>query len=118
MRSSAGLIVELQDRQIAAMRPGALASEVDTILRQGLRASGLRSRFDNVTGYTLGLYGRTPRPSDFSRVLLPDADWRLHPGMVFHVYASADGLGFSETVVVETAGPRRLTRATRQILTR
>lgn len=109
-------LVALQDRQIAAMRPGALACDVDAILREGVLSEGLRPVYDNVTGYTLGIYGRTPRPSDFSRVFLPNARWRLEEGMVFHMYASAAGLGFSETVVVEAEGGRRLTSSPREML--
>lgn len=110
-------LVALQDRQIAAMRPGALACGVDAILRAGVLSEGLRPVYDNVTGYTLGIYGRTPRPSDFCRVFLPNARWRLEEGMVFHMYASAAGLGFSETVVVEAEGSRRLTFSARELLT-
>lgn len=109
-------LVALQDRQLAAMRPGALACKVDAILREAVLAEGLRPVYDNVSGYTLGLYGRTPRPSDFSRVFLPSSDWRLEEGMVFHMYVSAGGLGFSESVVVEAGGGRRLTQAPRALL--
>lgn len=110
-------LVALQDRQFAAMRPGALACEVDAVLREAVLAEGLRPAYDNVTGYTLGLYGRTPRTSDFSRVFLPNARWRLEEGMVFHMYVSAAGLGFSESVVVEAEGGRRLTATPRAMLT-
>lgn len=113
----AARLVALQDRQIAAMRPGALACEVDAILRDAVLAEGLRPAYDNVTGYTLGLYGRTPRSSDFSRVFLPNARWRLEEGMVFHMYVSAAGLGFSETVVVGAEGGRRLTATPRALVT-
>jgi len=109
-------LVALQDRQFAAMRRGALACEVDAVLREAVLAEGLRPVYDNVTGYTLGLYGRTPRTSDFSRVFLPNAHWRLEQGMVFHMYVSAGGLGFSETVVVEAEGGRRLTATPRRLL--
>ena len=109
-------LVALQDRQFAAMRPGALACEVDAVLREAVLAEGLRPAYDHVTGYTLGLYGRTPRTSDFSRVFLPNARWRLEQGMVFHMYVSAAGLGFSETVVVEAEGGRRLTATPRRLL--
>lgn len=109
-------LVALQDRQIAAMRPGALACEVDAILRDAVLTERLRPVYDNVTGYALGLYGRTPRTSDFSRVFLPNARWRLEAGMVFHMYVSAGGLGFSETIVVEAGGGRRLTSAPRALL--
>lgn len=114
---TADRLVALQDRQFAAMRPGARASDVDAVLREAVLAEGLRPAYDNVTGYTLGLYGRTPRTSDFSRVFLPDAQWRLEEGMVFHMYVSAAGLGFSETVVVEAEGGRRLTSTARKMLT-
>ncbi|GAU87055.1 Xaa-Pro peptidase family protein [Bosea sp. BIWAKO-01] len=110
-------LVALQDCQFAAMRPGVLACEVDAVLREAVLREGLRPAYNNVTGYTLGLYGRTPRPSDFSRVFLPNARWRLEEGMVFHMYASAAGLGFSETVVVEAEGERRLTASPRKMLT-
>ena len=77
------------------MKPGALARDVDAIMRQGALDAGLRPDYENVTAYTLGLYTRTPRTSDFSRVFLPTSDWALQEGMVFHVYTTAEGLGFS-----------------------
>lgn len=110
-------LVALQDAQIAAMRPGALAREVDTILRQGVVRAGLRESYDNITAYTLGLYApQTPRTSDFTRILTPVADWRLEVGMVFHVYASAGGAAISETVLVGAEGPERLTRLPRALI--
>jgi Xaa-Pro dipeptidase len=109
-------LVELQDRQFEAMRPGALACDVDAVLREAVLAEGLWPAYDNVSGYTLGLYGRTSRTSDFSRVFLPDARWRLEPGMVFHMYVSAGGLGFSETVIVGEEGAERLPKTPRNIL--
>jgi Xaa-Pro dipeptidase len=109
-------IVALQDQQIAAMKSGAVARDVDGIMRDGVLSAGLRAHYQNVTAYTLGLYTRTPRSSDFSRVFLPSADWMLEDGMVFHVYATAHGLGFSETVVVRPEGGVRLTTAPRRIL--
>lgn len=110
-------LIRLQDAQIAAMKPGVMASEVDRIVREGVLAAGLRDEYINVTAYTLGLYIRTPRSSDFSRVFLPTADWRLEENMVFHVYTTAQGFGFSETVVVTPEGGRRLTTTSRKILT-
>ncbi|WP_068298243.1 Xaa-Pro peptidase family protein [Pararhodobacter sp. CCB-MM2] len=110
-------LIALQDEQIEAMRPGAIASDVDRIVRGGVLKAGLRDEYTNVTAYTLGLYIRTPRSSDFSRVFLPDQRWALEENMVFHVYTTAEGLGFSETVVVTPEGGRRLTQTPRQILT-
>jgi Xaa-Pro aminopeptidase len=114
---AAETLVRLQDAQIAAMRPGAPAREVDAILRQGVLASGLRERYDNITGYTLGYYSRQPlRSSDFTRCFLPDAQWKLEAGMVFHMYTSAGGVSLSETVLVGGHGPERLTKLERGLL--
>ena len=68
-----------------------------------LRA-GLRDHYDNITGYTLGYYSQQPlRSSDFTRVFLPNADWRLEEGMIFHMYTSTRGVWFFST----SPGPRR-----------
>jgi len=114
-RVAAGLIA-LQDAQIAAMRPGVPAVEIDTMLRAPVLAEGLRPRFDNTCGYTLGLYGWTPRISDFTRNFHPGSTWSLEEGQVFHMLLSAQGLGFSESVVVTADGPRLLTATPRAIL--
>jgi Xaa-Pro aminopeptidase len=104
-------LIELQNRQLAAMKPGALASDIDRIVREPILAEGLRESFDNVSGYTLGYYPRfTTVASDFSRCFLPNADWLLEEGMVFHMYLSAGGLATSESVVVRPGGTERLTR--------
>ena len=105
-----------QDRQIAAMVAGAKASEVDAVLREALLAEGIRDRYDNVTGYMLGIYGRTPRSSDFSYTFIPTSDWLLEAGMVFHMYTSADGIGVSDTVLVTDSGGECLTRTPRRLL--
>lgn len=115
LTDTAARIIALQDEQIAAMKPGAIARDVDAIVRSGLLKSGLRPRYDNVTAYTLGLYTRTPRTSDFSRVFLPTEEWPLEEGMVFHIYATANRLGFSETVVVTPQGGKRLTSTERRL---
>ncbi len=110
-------LAALQDAQIAAMVPGALARDVDAILREGVVRAGLRDSYENITAYTLGLYApQTPRTSDFTRIFTPAADWPLEAGMVFHVYASAGGAAISETVLVTPEGPERLTRTPRRLL--
>ena len=112
-------LVACQDRQIAAMRPGADAAAVDAILRRGLLDSGLRESFDNISGYTLGFYAAAgPRTSDFTRIFHPKARWTLEPGMVFHMYASAAGASISETVHVRADGPRCLSRLPRELFVR
>ena len=109
-------LVALQDRQYAAMRPGASARDVDAILRESVLAERLRPDYDNITGYTLGLYPRDGgRTSDFTRCFLPNADWRLEASMVFHMYTSAQGLAFSDTVMVTPEGGQRLTHIDRRL---
>ena len=117
LEAAAVALRELQDRQIAAMRPGAVAEDVDAILREGLLASGLRPSFDNISGYTLGFYASAgPRTSDFTRIFHPGARWRLEPQMVFHMYASAQGASLSETVLVTEQRPERLTQLPRTLI--
>lgn len=112
----AARLIALQDAQIAAMKDGTPAREADAVLREAAVAEGLRDDYTNATGYMLGLYGRTPRASDFSHAILPTAAWRLARGMVFHMYTSAQGLAVSETVLVTDTGGERLTRAPRELL--
>ncbi|GGF54671.1 Xaa-Pro aminopeptidase [Azorhizobium oxalatiphilum] len=107
-------LVAFQDEQFAAMIPGAHAAEVDRILRDQVLKAGLRESYTNITGYTLGLV-TIPRTSDFTRVFLPNSDWVLEENMVFHMYGWAEGMAFSETVVVTPAGGERLTRLDRRI---
>jgi Xaa-Pro aminopeptidase len=116
---AARVLVEIQDRQLAAMKPGAVAADVDRICRDGVLAAKLRDRYDNATGYTLGYYAPwSPRTSDFTRLFVPTATWALEPGMVFHMYVSAAGLAFSETVLVTDSGAERLTRTDRVLFVR
>ncbi len=107
---------DLQDAQFTAMHPGAQAADVDAILRDGVLRAGLREHYDNITGYTLGYYSQQPlRSSDFTRVFRTGADWLLEEGMVFHMYTSARGLAFSETVLVTADGAERLTKMERKL---
>ncbi|APZ55396.1 M24 family metallopeptidase [Salipiger abyssi] len=101
-------MVSIQDAQYAAMTPGAKASEVDRILREGILSAGLRDSYSNVTGYTLGLVF-IPRTSDFTRVFQAESRWTLEENTVFHMYAWAGGMAFSDTVVVTPQGGRRMT---------
>jgi len=113
----AALIVEIQDRQIAAMRTGARACDVDAIMRDGMLKAGLKKSYQNVSGYSLGYYQQfTCRSSDFTYVFRPGDAWCLKRNMVFHMYAAANGLAFSETVQVTDEGGVRLTRTPRTLL--
>lgn len=115
-RRIAALLVAIQDAQIAAMHPGAEARDIDAIVREGVLREGLRQSYDNITGYTLGAYPYpTPHISDFSHIFTPAANWTLEAGMVVHMYTSAAGLAFSETVHVSTGGPERLLGTERRL---
>lgn len=109
-------LIAAQDGQLEALRPGALASDVDAIVRDELLKTGLRPSYDNVSGYTLGFFpASTQRISDFTRAFTPRSNWRLEKGMTLHMYTSAKGLAISETVLVTSAGAERLTQTPRQI---
>nr|WP_113867567.1 Xaa-Pro peptidase family protein [Brenneria salicis]NMN92099.1 Xaa-Pro dipeptidase [Brenneria salicis ATCC 15712 = DSM 30166]RBP61150.1 Xaa-Pro dipeptidase [Brenneria salicis ATCC 15712 = DSM 30166]RLM30175.1 creatininase [Brenneria salicis ATCC 15712 = DSM 30166] len=115
-REIAEQLITIQDTQFAAMRPGVVAKEVDAIAHDAVLAGGLRDDYASITGYNLGYYPiSTPHTSDFSRVFLPNAEWRLKPGMVFHMYIYAQGLAFSETIAITEQGHQRLTQAPRQL---
>jgi Xaa-Pro aminopeptidase len=109
-------LIALQDAQIAALKPGAIARDIDAIVRDGLLSSGLRTSYDNVTGYTTGWYSDySIRGSDFTWIFHPKADWEVEEDMVFHMYTSARGIAFSETVVVRPGGGERLTLLERKL---
>jgi len=111
LAAAADTLAALQQRQIAAMRPGAIACDIDAIMRDGVLQAGLRDSYDNITGYTLGFYAAAgPRTSDFTRCFTPTARFTLEPGMVFHMYVSAAGASVSETVVITDTGAECLTR--------
>lgn len=112
----ASRLLAIQDQQFEAMKPGVLACDVDAIARNAVLAEGLRDDYPNITGYTLGYYAsHSPHTSDFTHVFLPTSKWVLEPGMVFHMYVSASGLAFSETVLVRREGVELLTCTPRRM---
>jgi Xaa-Pro dipeptidase len=115
--ATAQRLIEIQDEQYAAMKPGVQASHVDRVLRAEVLRAKLRDDYTTITGYTLGL-GSIPRTSDFTRVFLPDSAWVLEAGMVFHMYAYAQGIWFSDTIHVTPDGAQRLTRLERRLFVR
>lgn len=104
----------IQDRQFAAMRPGVMAADVDSIARTGLADAGFTKEYTQTTGYTLGLVG-VPRNADHTRNFLPKSDWVIEDGMVFHMFLSSDGITISDTVAVGEEGIRRITRVDRRL---
>jgi len=116
-RELAARLVEIQDRQIAAMVPGASGREVDAICRDAVVRQGLKNAFTQITAYTLG-YQAVPRVSDHTRIMAPGQFWTFEAGMVFHVVVHTPELAFSETVAVTERGSERLTRLPREILSK
>lgn len=109
-------MIDLQDKQLAAMKPGAKAKDVDRIMREGALNAGIRQHYHNITGYTMGYYPDFwIRASDFTWVFLPSSEWTLEEGMVFHMYTSAGGIAISETVLINATGAERLTRVERKL---
>lgn len=109
-------MIELQDKQIAAMKPGAIAKDVDRIMRQGALDAGIRKDYTNNTGYTLSYYSlRMIRAGDFTWVFLPNSEWVVEEGMVFHMCTSGGGIAISETVLVGPNGAERLSKMGRRL---
>lgn len=116
MSSAMAALIDAQDRQLEALRPGASAAAVDRVGREAVLRAGLRPTYDNVTGYTLGIIpSGSPHTSDFVRCFTPKSDWSVEEGMVFHMYLSGRGLAISETVVVRSGGAVRLTATDRKL---
>jgi Xaa-Pro dipeptidase len=112
----ANALVDIQDRQMAAIKPGASAREIDALARDAVMEQGLRPSFDNVTGYTLGCFpASTQIGSEFFHAFTPGADWAIEEGMALHMYLSAEGLAFSESLVVRANGIERLTKSDRKL---
>lgn len=81
------------------------------------RFAHLREALPAARRWGLPFYSHAgPRTSDFTRIFHPGARWRLEPQMVFHMYASAQGASFSETVLVTDNGHERLTRLPRTLI--
>ena len=101
------VVVEAQDAQLAAMKPGASAIEIDSIVRQRIRK--IRPDYFNRSGYSTGI-GFPPRTAEWETADFNEhEDWELKEGMVFHMLALARGFGISETIVVTKKGIERLT---------
>lgn len=114
LTASVDQLMEIQDSQFAAVRPGVPAKEIDRIGREALAKAGLRANFPHNTGYGIGII-TGPKLADFAHLFTPKADWELQQGMVFHMYLSAAGIQISETICVTESGVEILTRAPRRL---
>ena len=113
----ADAILSVQDAGIAMMRPGVVAGEVDKVFREGLLRTGVRKSYTNRSAYSIGMSFRATA-GEFIRELVPGVDWTFEPGMVFHVLMMAQGIGFSETILITENGPERITTMERKLFSR
>jgi len=115
-RFVAETILRAQDAGLAKMRAGVVATEVDTAFREPMIEAGLKVRetYTNRMGYGLGLNFR-PSPGEFFREFTPSSGFTLESGMVFHMIMAAEGLGFSDMVVVTDDGIDLLTDFPREL---
>jgi Xaa-Pro aminopeptidase len=100
-----------RDAAISAVRPGAVASEVDRAARDVMADRGFGVAFKHATGHGVGFsainHNAAPR-------IHPLSDERLEPGMVFNVEPAAylpelGGFRHCDMVVVTTHGAECLT---------
>jgi Xaa-Pro dipeptidase len=112
-------LINVQDRQIAAMRPGAAAGDVDGICRAGLFGAGLGPDSDAMTGESLGLVAATGVPgAEPEDGLHPRAEWPLQPDTAFHMTACVQDIALGDSVLVTPEGPERLTATERRLFER
>lgn len=117
MQVSVRQLIDIQDRQFEAIRPGVPAKEIDRIAREELSRANLRDNFPHNTGYGIGIV-TGPKMADFSHLFTPQSEWELEQGMVFHMYLSAAGVQISETICVTDNGVEVLTKTPRELLIR
>lgn len=110
------LLRRLQDEQLAALRPGAIPSELDAIVRERLPAGEWAMQ---LTGYALSFHEPSVIGGDIDRFRIAADETRpLETGMVLHVYVSCGQLSLSETVAITGAGAERLTSYPRDLIVR
>lgn len=108
-------VKEAQERGVRAVRPGAMASDVDSATRSCLEEVGLGDYFIHRTGHGLGLEVHEPP------YIIAGNDERLREGMVFSVepgayIPGAFGIRIEDIVVVTVGGCERLNNASRELV--
>lgn len=107
-------LIAIQDRAIAAVKPGVPASHADRLYRDAILSSGLEKKYTNKTFYSVGflLAPSGGQPLEAA----PGCSWKFQQGMTFHTYLLVRGFGFSETIVVTEDGCERLTNFPRRLI--
>jgi len=116
-RFVADTVLFAQNQGLAKMKAGVHCSVIDQACREPMLEAGLKVKetYTNRMGYGIGLNMR-PSPGEFLCEFTPTADFVLAPGMVFHMVMAAEGLGYSDTVVVTDDGIEYLTDYPREML--
>ena len=99
------------------MQAGGRSTEVDAAMRVQLVEAGLKTRkdFTGRLGYGIGLNFR-PSAGEMIHDFSPANEFLLQEGMVFHLLMVAEGMGFSDTVLVTRTGIDYITRFLRELL--
>ena len=108
-------VAAAQAAACAGVRAGMTGKEADAIARDALAAVGLAALFGHSTGHGIGLeVHEGPRLASSAEAILPvDAVVTVEPG----VYRPGwGGVRIEDDVHLSSAGPRRLTEFTRELL--
>lgn len=114
-RSVHAAVASAQDAACAGIRAGMSGREADAIARDALAGAGLAALFGHSTGHGIGLeVHEGPRLASSAEAILPvDAVVTVEPG----VYRPGwGGVRIEDDVHLSSAGPRRLTEFTRELL--
>jgi Xaa-Pro aminopeptidase len=109
-----GVVLDAQERAIAAIRPGVTAKAVDTEARSAIERGGFGGRFGHGLGHGIGL-AIHESPS-----LRPDSEDILRPGMVLTVEPGIylprwGGIRIEDDVLVTAEGCEVLTNLPKSI---
>jgi len=109
------VVREAHDRAIAAIRPGMLCSDLDSVARSHINACGYGDHFGHGLGHGVGLEVHE-KPT-----VSPRGDMEIEEGMVFTVEPGIyipgfGGVRIEDTVVVLPDGCRLLTRTSKELL--
>ncbi|MEW8958237.1 MAG: Xaa-Pro peptidase family protein [Moorella sp. (in: firmicutes)] len=109
------LVLDAQEKAIAAVRPGLTGREVDAVARDYISAAGYGSHFSHGLGHGVGLAVHE-EPTLSSR-----SEEKLAPGMVVTVepgiyLPGRGGIRIEDVVLVGEDGPRVLSRAPKEFI--